>query len=104
MVYLVIGGLTIWTILMLWLQSQELTFSVEGETGVTKSGESALHVYNTCTGKMLKPAQTPLQLKEPWYSLLDVMKLGVTFTTALWVMLYLGMIGNPHETHWKRVG
>ena len=46
-------------------------FSVEGETGVIKSKEIILQVYNTRTGEVLEPAQTP---HGPWYSLCSRIK------------------------------
>jgi hypothetical protein len=49
-------------------------FSVEDETGVIRLDGNILHVYNTRTGEVLKPAQAPLHLSRHWYSLMDIMQ------------------------------
>ena len=73
---------------------QGLRFSVEGENGVIESDGDILHVYNTRTGEVLKPAKTPLHLCGPWYDLAD-MKEGQHH------LYNRSMHGAPPRDDWK---
>ena len=64
-------GDSIWTVATPQYKPGSLRFSVEGETGAISCDGNVLHVYNTRTGDVLKPAQESLQLGRHWYSLLD---------------------------------
>jgi len=48
----------------------EPKFSVEGETGIIKSGKT-LHIYNSKTGEILEPVQELPRCSGPWYSFND---------------------------------
>jgi len=48
----------------------EPKFSIEGETGIIKSGKT-LHIYNSKTGEMLEPVQELPRFSGPWYSFND---------------------------------
>jgi len=48
----------------------EPKFSVEGETGIIKSGKT-LHIYNSKTGEILEPIQELPRYSGPWYSFND---------------------------------
>lgn len=65
-------GNSIWTVSIPRRQPKGLEFLIEGETGVIKSDGDILHAYNTRTGEVLGPAQMPLRLNGPWYSILDI--------------------------------
>ena len=85
---------SIWTVHTPWRRSEDPQFSVEGETGIIKFNEKILRVYNTTTGEVLEPAQTPLRLSGPWYSLMDITKARYH--------LYDGTVGDaPPGDNWK---
>jgi len=48
----------------------EPKFSVEGETGIIKSGKT-LHIYNSKTGEILEPVRELPRRSGPWYSFND---------------------------------
>jgi len=48
----------------------EPKFSVEGETGIIKSGKT-LHIYNSKTGEILEPVEELPRCSGPWYSFND---------------------------------
>ena len=65
---------SIWTVPTPRRNPEDPQFLVKGGTGAIRSDGTVLHVYNTRTGEVLEPAQTPQHLDGPSYSLLDITK------------------------------
>jgi hypothetical protein len=66
----VIGGRQVGPSDSIWTISQSRfpwTFRVEGQVGVIKLGEDALHFYHTETGEVLHPTQAPRHFSSRWY-------------------------------------
>jgi len=65
------GGNSIWSMSAPWRFCPK--FSVEGEIGVIKCGQT-LHTYNSRTGKVLEPAQELPRFSGSWYSFDDTLQ------------------------------
>jgi hypothetical protein len=94
---------SIWTISQSWFP---WTFRVEGQVGVIKLGEDALHFYHTETGEVLHPTQAPRHFSSRWYHFLRRFTAGTisATTTCLSAIPLPKTVGKLHEPRCERGG